>query len=122
VDTLTLDPAWTAAVAATLAVIGNLVLAVHAARRGLGAKRTLDAARALVDLHLDAVSSRAYITVHRTTSVGAEAGRLGKLVQELMESITELRALAAMVPEHRARLRSAVLDLLLPTTPERSAS
>lgn len=104
--------AGVAAGIAALAVILALVYAIRAWRR---TRRTMRAGRALLDVHLAALDSRAQAASSLTGPIADRGETLAATAASLQTSVRELRILLNAIPTERTRLRRRILDVVLPT-------
>lgn len=110
------DSAWIALAAGSAAIVLNGVLLLVALRRWRTFRRTLDAADALVDVHLERMEQRTAVAGSALDATVASGGRLGAATSRFGASWSALSFLLGRVPEERRRLRAQLLDAVLPTS------
>jgi hypothetical protein len=99
--------------------LGALAVAAWAGWRAWQDWRRLrivrEAATALVDVHVARLEESVAVAGDRLGHVADHGEQLAESIAELRADVTHLRWLLDRIPAERARLRSAIGDLLLPT-------
>ena len=100
------------------AIVGGVAVgwgAWFAVTRGLATKRTLDAARALVDAHLAELEHRTDLALERSAPLADHGEQLADAAAELRTNIEGLRTMISAVPTERKRMWRRFADVVLPT-------
>jgi hypothetical protein len=110
-----------AAAAAVLAMIGVSWVAVSTYQKYRSFQRIFDAAALLLGVHMDAVAEKSEVMATRMEGTGEAAAEMTRHTRRFAADLRELRYLVRLVSEEKERLKSAVIDLVLPTGSRRRA-
>lgn len=80
-------------------------------------RRSMDAAQALIDIHMESLNARIAAVEAAAQLPVAGSQKLQARIESLRVSIRELRYLLALVPRERLRLKRRLADIALPTGP-----
>ena len=79
--------------------------------------RTVDAASALLDVHMGAIDDRTQATADVVAAVATSTERAAAAWTSAIAGVRELSVLRSAVEDARGELHTALLDVLLPTPP-----
>lgn len=102
-------------VAATLALLLAGGCAVYALLSWWQLRRSLDAAEALADVHMQSLNGRIASVEAAAQLPARRAEDLQAQIASLQRSVAEASYLLGLIPRERARLRRRLADILLPT-------
>jgi len=118
---LELQPIWIAAMTLAGAVAGNTAIAVHTFLTVRRARRSWEAAQALLDVHLEAVDTNIQRVSGTVVGVSARGQLLSTKGSAAGQTAKDLVWLLGRIPEERSKLGQAVVDAVLPTPEEQGA-
>ncbi|MBC7644478.1 MAG: hypothetical protein H7123_05070 [Thermoleophilia bacterium] len=110
-----LSAAHLAAVAAVIAIVAVTLATAFLVRVSLHMWKTMRAAEALTETHLDALDARVSRAMANLDPISGHSAELAESLELLQQSVTGLRTLVTSIPRERKRFNRRLLDALLPT-------